>query len=110
MKKLSYGIAWVCAVLLIGMAYYASYELGEKKHERQVQEETQTVTGGGENRYVLREEDGVLKVYEADGETLFESTEIRTDALPEQLQEELGQGKVIEDSASLYSFLENYSS
>lgn len=110
MKKLSYGIAWLCVVLLVCMAYYASYELGEKKHQQQVKEETQTVTGGGENSYVLKEEDGVLKVYEGDGETLFESTEIRADALPEQVREEIGQGKVIEDSASLYGFLENYSS
>ena len=104
MKKLSYGIAWLCVVLLICMAYYGSYELGQKKQKEQtqneqMQDETREVISGGENEYVLREVNGEVQVYQSDGKTF-----------PEDMQEEITTGKSIKDSASLYSFLENYSS
>lgn len=115
MKKLSYGIAWICVVLLICMAYYGSYELGQKKEKEQtqneqMQEETRMVTSDGENQYVLKEKDGEVQVYQSDGETLYESTGIPVSTLPEDMQEEITSGKSVKDSASLYSFLENYSS
>lgn len=115
MKKLSYGIAWLCVVLLICMAYYGSYELGQKKQKEQtqneqMQDETREVISGGENEYVLREVNGEVQVYQSDGKTLYESTGIPVTTLPEDMQEEITTGKSIKDSASLYSFLENYSS
>lgn len=110
MKKLFYGIAWICVVLLICMAYYGSYELGERSQQKRAQEETRVVTGDGENEYVLKEKNGVVQVYQSDGETLFESTGIPMSTLPLEMQQEILSGKNIESSAALYSFLENYSS
>ena len=68
------------------------------------------VTGDGENEYVLKEKNGVVQVYQSDGETLFESTGIPMSTLPLEMQQEILSGKNIESSAALYSFLENYSS
>lgn len=110
MKKLSYGIAWICVVLLICMAYYGSYELGARRQSEHAGEETRVVTGNGENEYILKVKDGVIQVYQSDGETLYESTGIPLSVLPEEMQREVSAGKTIEDSAALYSFLENYSS
>lgn len=112
MKKVTYGITWICVVLLLCMAYYGSYELGEKRkgQESRQENETQVVTGDGENTYLLKEENGEVLVYQSDGKTLYESTGIQVSALPQDMQNEIAAGKTIEDSASLYSFLENYSS
>ncbi len=115
MKKLSYGISWICIVLLLCMAYYGSYELGQKKQKEQlqtehIQNETREVNSDGKNAYVLKEKNGEVQVYQSDGKTLYESTGIPVSALPQEMQEEITNGKSIKDSASLYSFLENYSS
>ncbi len=60
--------------------------------------------------YILVEEDGYVAVYRGDRETLFSSTDIRISDLPEELQEEIREGKGIETEAQLYNFLESYSS
>ena len=115
MKKVSYGIVWCCVVLLICMAYYGSYEMGQKRErehttDERIQEQTQEVNSDGKYKYVLKEEDGEVQVYESDGKTLYESTGISVSTLPSEMQEEITDGKTVSDSSSLYSFLENYSS
>ncbi len=60
--------------------------------------------------YILLEEEGYVAVYYADKTTLYAVTDIRMDALPEDLQAEISQGKTIQDEAQLYNFLENYTS
>lgn len=60
--------------------------------------------------YVLLEEDGYVAVYLSDKKTLYASTDIRMEKLPEELQQEITEGKFIESEAALYNFLENYSS
>ena len=115
MKKVSYGIVWVCIVLLICMAYYGSYELGQRREQKRtaderMENETQEVNSDGKYEYVLKEEDGEVKVYESDGTTLYESTGIPVSTLPGKMQDEITDGKTVRDSSSLYSFLENYSS
>lgn len=114
MKQLSYGISWICIVLLICMAYYGSYEISMQRQKEKAGSEagnrTQTVTGAGENAYVLKEEDGIVLVYQSDGTTLYEKTDIDFYGLPQEVQQEITSGMRLESSASLYSFLENYSS
>lgn len=51
-----------------------------------------------------------MAVYYADGKTLYAVTDIRMEELPDDLQEEIQQGKSIGDEAQLYNFLENYTS
>lgn len=60
--------------------------------------------------YVLLEENGYVAVYHADREKLFSTTDILMVDLPEDLQEEIRNGKPIENEAQLYNFLENYTS
>ncbi len=61
-------------------------------------------------QYILLEENGYVAVYHADRETLFASTDILVTDLPEDLQIEINQGKLIENEEQLYNFLENYTS
>lgn len=60
--------------------------------------------------YVLLAEDGFVAVYQADRETLYATTGILMESLPDNLQQEIQEGKVIDNEEQLYSFLENYSS
>ncbi|MCI9081202.1 MAG: hypothetical protein HFI70_02570 [Lachnospiraceae bacterium] len=60
--------------------------------------------------YVLMAEDGYVAVYHADRKTLYASTDILLDTLPQDLQTEITEGKLITSEEQLYSFLENYSS
>lgn len=60
--------------------------------------------------YVLLAEDGFVAVYQADRETLYATTGILLESLPDNLQQEIQEGKVIDNEEQLYSFLENYSS
>ena len=72
-----------------------------------------TVSGQQDEKvysYYLVDLDGYVAVYESDQKTLFETTSIRIDSLPQQLQEEIRQKKGLRDEHELYSFLENYSS
>ena len=61
-------------------------------------------------QYILLEENGYVAVYHADRETLFAATDILVTDLPEDLQVEINQGKLIENEEQLYNFLENYTS
>jgi len=49
-------------------------------------------------------------VYYADAETVYATTDIKYEYLPERLQTEIQQGKQISTEKELYNFLENYSS
>lgn len=60
--------------------------------------------------YVLLEENGYVAVYHTDRKKIFSTTDIRVTDLPQELQEEIREGKPIEDEAQLYNFLENYTS
>lgn len=61
-------------------------------------------------KFILLEENGYVAVYHADRETLFAATDILVLDLPEDLQAEINQGKLIETEEQLYNFLENYTS
>ena len=84
----------------------------EKKQESQVPVETKTVveTAAEEGGYYLIEENEMVSVYQADQTTLYETTGISMNLLPEKLQEEIREGKYVKSELELYSFLENYSS
>ncbi len=61
-------------------------------------------------KFVLMEEKGYIAVFHADRTTLYASTDILVSELPEELQEEIKEGKNIDSEEQLYNFLENYSS
>lgn len=60
--------------------------------------------------YLLKEQDGFVVVYYADGETLYDHTAIPLEQLPWKLQREIREGKQISSEMELYNFLESYSS
>ena len=49
-------------------------------------------------------------VYLDDQTSIYEYTNIRVEELPEELQNEIREGKRLEGKDKLYGFLENYSS
>ena len=61
-------------------------------------------------RFYLKEQSGTVSIYQGDGTTLYETTDIPISLLPDALQGEIRAGKAIRDEAELYDFLENYSS
>ena len=77
------------------------------REEAEVKESLKVVEPEG---FVLLEEDGFVAVYEADRKTRYSTTGILLDELPEELRQEIQQGKVIESEEQLYNFLESYSS
>ena len=52
----------------------------------------------------------MVLVYRADGTSLYETTNIPVEALPDDLRADLDKGRYIETPEELYGFLENYSS
>ena len=63
------------------------------------------------SRYLLRmDDDGILKVYEADGTTLLFETNIRAERLSAQTRAQLSDGIPVGDEKELYDLLESYSS
>ena len=117
MKKVRYGIGFFCAAAVMAWGYGKSFHLSEEKRqkeliEQKIQQSEGAVSGCEGNlalRYIAKEENGYVNVYLEDG-TLYEVTGIRTDSFPGELREELKNGKMLEGSRALYSFLENYSS
>ena len=77
------------------------------RQEAEVKESLKVVEPEG---FVLLEEDGFVAVYEADRKTRYSTTGILLDELPEELRQEIQQGKVIESEEQRYNFRESYSS
>ncbi len=111
--------------LLLSVGYYYSYDhtmqaidpeaVSENMEEDKADEQVNSmqIVDAAENEpagYYICLKAGQIVVYEADKKTIFEYTDIVYDGLPEDLQEEIAEGKYIADQKALYSFLENYSS
>ncbi len=60
--------------------------------------------------FYLRVENNSIVVYCDDGETVYMYTEISAQSLPEYIQGQIIMGMYMEDEASLYHFLETYTS
>lgn len=60
-------------------------------------------------KYVIVEEGDYLTVYYADRKTVYEYTDIRYSDLDDTLRREIRKGYCIPDEATLFGFLENYS-
>lgn len=63
-----------------------------------------------ETTYVLTVADGYLEVYIAQTGVHYMETEIAYELLPEQVQQQIDEGKYFESEEALLEFLENYSS
>lgn len=128
LMKNKYGIGFFAAaiitVLAVSSAYQLSYQKAKERAEAEtkIEKEQETAkaktepsvrTEGSalkEDCYYLMEVNGYIVVYLSDKKTPYEYTDIRYDELPAAVREEIRNGKYIEDTATLYGFLENYSS
>lgn len=127
-KRLSIGFftAALAAFIALAAAYHFTYERAVERAREEValsvrdEEETeteqsgQTVTTEGdafkEDAYYLMEVNGYVVVFLSDKRTAYEYTSIEVSSLPATLQNEIKNGKYIESTELLYSFLENYTS
>jgi len=98
------------ATLIISIVYIVYVSVPDKTEQNN---EVSVSTDGeiSEREYFyLYSSNGYLIVYEGDNKTVYEYTDIPIDSLPETIQLELKNGKVMESKEELYGFLENYSS
>ncbi len=84
--------------------------LAQQRFLKQEEEVAQSLKVVEPEGFVLLEEDGFVVVYQADRKTWFSATGILVEELPEEVQEEVRKGKVVEGEEQLYNFLESYSS
>lgn len=126
MKKkyvVGFFLALFCMVLLVSAGYAASYRYVMQRQEARVEEaekreedflQQSVMTEGDATKktsgYYLKELNGYVAVYRADGTSLYETTNIPVEALPDDLRADLEKGRYIETPEELYGFLENYSS
>ncbi len=61
-------------------------------------------------KFIIVEESDYLTVYFADRVTVYEYTDIRYSDLPDALRQKIRKGYSVKDEATLFGFLENYSS
>lgn len=85
-------------------------ETTEQEAEPEQPEAEESMKVQGPFQYIIREKDGVLVVYEQDGETVLLETNIKLEALDEETKELFRTGVPILDERELYDLLESYSS
>ncbi|MBQ8279375.1 MAG: hypothetical protein IJZ23_06000 [Roseburia sp.] len=129
MKRI--GIYFFCVVaigcLTSSILYRESEKMNEIRLEKSAQNEASEIkeesaaqtmenlvaisdSEQAKGRYLVKEEEGYLVIY--DGVTMkrYDETTIRIEDLPERLQVEVTEGLYFLDEEGLYAFLENYSS
>ena len=134
-NKLGIGFfaVMIVALMLVTGAYQLSYQRAKEQMEVKMQAAQETRAEGSqkedassvnpdpasvaadgqalkEDCYYLMEVNGYVVVYLSDKKTPYEYTDIKCDGLPSEMQEEIRNGKYMEDAKELYGFLENYSS
>ena len=119
--KMKYCIGFFAGVFLLvsmlGIGYQLSYQYMLDRQEAKAEipeQKTESITTKGSAKknegYYICELHGYIVVYLNDQTTIYEVTSIPLSNLPEDVQEEVREGKLIETEQALYGFLENYSS
>lgn len=133
MKRI--GIYFFCVVALgcvtSSILYRKSEEANEIRLEKSASEMSSEITEGfetennattqeevievsdnyaSEERFLVREEEGYLVIYDRLTMKRYDETTIQLSELPERLQEQIAEGLYFMDEEELYAFLENYSS
>ena len=124
--KSRYIIGFFAAFLVLGILLAAGYQLTYEhvmdRQEAQARDEvsgTESIAAEGEKvnnpgaeeeGFYLCELQGFVAVYLSDRKTIYEFTEIPVTDLPEEVQQEVAEGKYVATVKELYAFLENYSS
>ena len=115
----------ICILILLGILLVFGIWFGLSRRARsnetnelpvpQTQADTEipitTSTPSPQNySYIVRTADAMLVVYQADGQTVYMETGIRTDRLSEDMQEKAKRGIGFATLEQLYDFLESYAS
>ena len=106
-KKRKTGFLLLLLLILLGGCGKTDFQIPEQETEQTVS------TQGGAHKegvYYLKNRNGYVIVYLDDQTSIYEYTNIRVEELPEELQNEIREGKRLEGKDKLYGFLENYSS
>lgn len=113
--------AFLIAAGLLAAGYQISYRYVMERQASRAEENTSTesIAAKGqavneeqksEEGYYLCELHGYVAVYLSDRSTIYELTDIALTQLPQEVQQEVAEGKYISTDKELYGFLENYSS
>lgn len=116
--KVSYSISYLFSILCLSFLLVIAYNHSYNEQHKNGYNEISKVDGESINNqmplvssgFYLRVHGDYVIVYLYDNVTVFEETNIRMDELNEELQFEIINGKYLEDTRSLYGFLENYTS
>lgn len=119
-RKTKIGII-VLLVILLAIGIWCVVQKNNEKNQNQKlpvpQSETESeriiITSTPSSQtysYIVRAEDAMLVVYQADGHTVYMETGIRTDRLSEDMQEKAKRGIGFATLEQLYDFLESYAS
>lgn len=121
-----YGIGFLSIILILALfvtaAWQYSYRIARQKAEARIEaakemeeyQSEETIAADGhalkEDCFYLKDVNGYVVVFLSDKKTAYEYTDILCEELPENIRQELANGKYIENQEELYGFLENYSS
>lgn len=107
-RKYSIGflIFTIAIIALLVFSYRYSYHKAQLEMKEEILEEVIDL----EDYFFIKESNGYVTVYYADEETVYEYTSIPMNELPQNVQNEVKQGKKVFNIGQVYGFLENYSS
>ena len=115
MKK--YMIGFFSVLFLITGCLIAGYQVSynnllenEKNDSIQTRRSSAKGESVSDDAYYLKELHGYVAVYLQDGTTLYETTSLSVNNLPDEVQQDLKNGIYLKSAEELYGFLENYSS
>lgn len=114
--KRNYGISILLCTAILCALYAGSYQsmYAEESQTENTEEFSIAPAEAGREKklyqYCLKEKDGYVYVYLADGKTIYEPTSILLEELPKNIRKKIKKGLYLLDDQELYSFLENYSS
>ena len=115
----------ICILILLGILLVLGIWFGLSRRENpnqtnelpvpQTQADTEITIAASthtpqEYAYIVRTEDAMLVVYQADGKTVYMDTGIRADRLSVEMQQKAKRGIGFTDLEQLYDFLESYAS
>ncbi len=105
-KSIGILLFFVFFIFLFVFIYRISYYNALTDLEEEKQEKYHTL----DDYYWIKAEDGIVVIYYADKETIFDYTTISIKSLPIAVQMEIDAGKKVSTLSQVYGFLENYSS
>ena len=98
---------FIIVILYLIYSYVNTNAVNPKETEESILTDSHSLR---EDCYYLYDVKGYVAVFLGDKKTIYEYTGIATETLPDQLEEEITNGKYIRNLEELYGFLENYSS